>query len=68
MLLEDHERRRFAEYCHKEAASTQTMIEQMELAAMPVSEALIKQYRLEALAHKVVAEKLDSIESETIGV
>ena len=65
MLLTNEERERFAAYLEQEARSDLAILEQMEKSNMPA--ALIQKYRVEAMAAQVIAKKLRSTESETIG-
>jgi len=64
MLLTDEERWRFIRYLEEEAATDEGMAAQMEKIRVPAS--LPKKLRAEALAAKVVAAKLRSIESMTV--
>lgn len=64
LLLTDAERERFAAYLEREAASDEAMANQM--AAIKAPEAGIKKYRTQALAARMVAAKLRSIESASI--
>lgn len=64
LLLTDDERARFAAYLERTAADDEAMIAQMEKIKAP--EVLIKRTRTEALAAKIIAAKLRSIESVSI--
>ena len=62
-LLTAAERERFATYLEQEAATDEIMAEQV---AKIGPEILAKKYRAEALAARVIAQKLRSIEGQTI--
>ncbi len=63
-LLTAAERMRFAAYLEQEAASDEVMADQI-LKVGP--EILAKKYRTEALAARIIAQKLRSIEDEVLG-
>lgn len=65
MLLTDDERRRFAEYLEQDAASGEAILEQ--LAKLPGMDAIIRLTRAEVAASRIVAKKLRSTHSESIG-
>lgn len=64
LLLTDDERARFAAYLERTAADDEAMITQMEAIKAP--EVLIKRTRTEAIAAKIIAAKLRSIESVNV--
>ena len=64
LLLTPAERERFANYLEREADTDAAMAEEI---AKIGPEILAKKYRTEALAPRIVAQKLRSIEDQTIG-
>lgn len=65
MLLTQAERERFIAYLEHEAETDEGIATQMETIHVP--EVLIRKIRTEAMAAKVMAAKLRSIESTTLG-
>lgn len=65
MLLTDDERRRFAEYLEQDAASGEAILSQLE--KLPGMDAIIRKTQAEVAATKIVAKKLRSLHSESIG-
>jgi hypothetical protein len=65
LLLTDHERERFAAYLEAEAESADGIAAQME--TIRTHEAIIKRFRLEAIAARIIAAKLRATESFTCG-
>lgn len=63
MLTED-ERAKFADYLEQSVASDLVMIEQLK--KIPGMEPKIKQMNVEAMAARVISEKLRSIDTETL--
>lgn len=63
-LLTQSERDRFAAYLEHDAATTDGIVRQMELIGMP--EALMRQFKTEADAARLVARKLRSIQAEAL--
>ncbi len=64
LLLTPAERERFASWLEREAEMDETMAEQVVKISGP--EGLAKKYRVEAMAAKVIAQKLRSIIDETL--
>jgi hypothetical protein len=62
--LTTEERAKFAAFLDQDAASTEGLIAQME--KIPTPEALIKKYRTEALAQRIVARMLRATEDATL--
>jgi hypothetical protein len=65
LLLSDDERRRFGDYCAREANDYRGMVEQMVKAGMP--EAIMMRSKILAGAFGVVANHIRSAESFTVG-
>lgn len=65
MMLSEKERERFAIYLQQSAESDMLIIK--ELKKIPGHDEKIKQMRVEAMASRIVATKLMSIETEAIG-
>ncbi len=66
IYLDQHERDKFAAYLEQDSESDSSMIEQLIKVGM-APEQLIKKMKAEAVASRIVALKLRSIETETIG-
>lgn len=64
LLLTPAERDRFAAYLENEARTDEVMAKQIDKVG---PEILAKKYRVEALAARVIAKKLRSIEDQVIG-
>ena len=63
-MLTPQERDKFALYLEQEAATDDQMVDQLE--KMGGVEPMVKKLRAEAMAAKIIAAKLRSIEDETI--
>ena len=68
MILEDSERRRFAEWLEENAATAKILVEQTEKLVLTGFSAiqLIKILRFEAAASEFLAQKLRNTELQTI--
>jgi hypothetical protein len=64
ITLTREEREKFAAFLEQDAASGEDLIAQME--KIPTPEALIKKYRTEALAQRIVAKMLRATEDATL--
>ncbi len=65
MMLSFKDRDRFADWLESEAKADEMMLEQLEkLPSRP--EQLVKKYRVEAMAARVIAQKLRSTHNETL--
>ena len=65
MLLEPHERRRFCEYCQRNASSCEAIAKQLEILGGGM-EPVARLNRNKALAYAIVAKNLESVEDATI--
>ena len=66
IMLGPEERERFAAWCEEDAAATLGLVEQMGKLPGGGIEAVAKLKRIEALAQRVVAKMLLSIQSMTL--
>jgi hypothetical protein len=64
MFLTDEEKRRFLEYLDREMHDANLIAE--KTSKLPGMEMLAKKLRTEAMAHKIVADRIRSFESMTI--
>ena len=67
MLLTDAERQKFADYLELDATSTEGIVAQMKKLPGGVMLPAIRKYEAEAAAARVVAAKLRSMQSQTLG-
>lgn len=65
MLLSDEERKKFADWLENEAATANSMIEQMKKLNLP--DAIMQREKAEAAAALIIARKLRGTESMSIG-
>jgi hypothetical protein len=65
IILTQEERDRFATYLEEDSNSSLGIIKQME--KLPNTETIVKHYKLEAAASKIVAAKLRATTSEEVG-
>jgi len=67
LLLTEQERHRFADWLEMEAASSEGLALELDKLFGGSVAAIAKQHRMEAAASRLIAKKLRSIESMTIG-
>lgn len=68
VTLTDQERAKFAAYLEQDAAATDGLVKQLgNLGANPATDMLTKKMKAEATAARIVAAKLRSIETDTVG-
>jgi len=65
LLLDEREKKRFAEYLERQALSYKGIVEQMEKTNIP--ELVTKHIKQKALAFMLVANELRNAESFTVG-
>ena len=66
LLLTDAERLRFADYLALEAETSDSMAGVLEKDPNPATTALAKKFRMEAMAAKIIEERLRSGETFTV--
>ena len=67
IILDSKEREKFALWCEQQASSDEAMAQQMGVSlSASTGAALLKKFRAEAMAKRIVAQVLLSIESDSV--